>query len=444
MIYLMDFCGLPWCILPWLLSGFLGFLMGYFWMKKWMAQFQDMEGKYNSLRKKHTQLESDLSDAKSAKATLEGDLATAQGVAKEKEAAHLQIQNSLNTVQADYSKIQGDYSKIQGDHAKTQADCSKIKDDLAKAQADNNRIKEDLSKAQADNNRLKDDLSKSQANYNKANDDYSKSKAEHAKTQDALDKCLASKKSEANLGSSAAGFAAGAVAGSFASTPKVEKAPEPKAEAPKAEAPKAEAPKATGVYAGLKSDNLQIIEGIGPKMESVLHDAGVKTWSNLAGKSHQELRGILDSHGDKYKIRNPSTWAEQATFAAKADWEGLISVQKNIDGAAGTKSSGGSDSKLEKIIGRTQKAGYAKYKQDDLKIVEGIGPKIAGLLVDGGINTWAKLAETPTSRIQEILDAAGPRYKLAKPGTWPQQAGLAATGKWEELKKLQDELDGGK
>ena len=30
------------------------------------------------------------------------------------------------------------------------------------------------------------------------------------------------------------------------------------------------------------------------------------------------------------------------------------------------------------------------------------------------------------------------------PGTWPRQAGLAHEGKWEELSKWQDELDGGK
>ena len=179
-------------------------------------------------------------------------------------------------------------------------------------------------------------------------------------------------------------------------------------------------------------------------MESVLHAAGVKTWSNLAGKSHQELRAILDSHGDKYKIINPSTWAEQAALAAKGDFDGLISLQKDIDGNAGASTNGSSDSKLEKIIGKTQKAGYSKYKTDDLKIVEGIGPKIAGLLVDAGINTWAKLSDTPVSKIQQVLDAAGPRYKLAQPGSWPRQAGLAAAGKWEELRKLQDDLDGGK
>ncbi len=83
-------------------------------------------------------------------------------------------------------------------------------------------------------------------------------------------------------------------------------------------------------------------------------------------------------------------------------------------------------------------------KPDDLKKVEGIGPKIASLLNDAGILTFASLASTDVEKIKEILVAAGNRYKMHDPTTWPQQANLAADGKWDELKKWQDELDGGK
>ena len=85
-----------------------------------------------------------------------------------------------------------------------------------------------------------------------------------------------------------------------------------------------------------------------------------------------------------------------------------------------------------------------KIKQDDLKIVEGIGPKIEGLLHDIDIKTWRALADAPVEKVQEMLDAAGPRYRIHSPATWAKQADLAANGQWEELQKLQDELDGGK
>lgn len=86
----------------------------------------------------------------------------------------------------------------------------------------------------------------------------------------------------------------------------------------------------------------------------------------------------------------------------------------------------------------------AATKPDDLKKIEGIGPKIAELLVNAGIPTFSDLASASTDKIREILDAAGSRYRIANPTTWPQQAQLAAEGKWDELKVLQDKLDGGK
>jgi len=85
-----------------------------------------------------------------------------------------------------------------------------------------------------------------------------------------------------------------------------------------------------------------------------------------------------------------------------------------------------------------------KWKSDDLKIVEGIGPKIEELLHNAGIKTWKALSETSADHLQEILIAAGPTFQIHDPGTWAQQAGLADEGKWDELKKWQDELDAGK
>ena len=82
--------------------------------------------------------------------------------------------------------------------------------------------------------------------------------------------------------------------------------------------------------------------------------------------------------------------------------------------------------------------------KDDLKKVEGIGPKIAELLNNAGINTFSQLGATEVDRIKEILAEAGSRYAAHNPGTWPKQAQMAADGKWDELKKWQDELDGGK
>jgi predicted flap endonuclease-1-like 5' DNA nuclease len=82
-------------------------------------------------------------------------------------------------------------------------------------------------------------------------------------------------------------------------------------------------------------------------------------------------------------------------------------------------------------------------KKNDLEIIEGIGPKIAELLNDNGIYTFAELSEASFATLNLILEQGGERFKLANPNTWAEQALLAAENNWPELKALQDALDGG-
>lgn len=88
-------------------------------------------------------------------------------------------------------------------------------------------------------------------------------------------------------------------------------------------------------------------------------------------------------------------------------------------------------------------ATVARIQAEDLKVIEGIGPKIEKLLYHSGIITLRQLSETPVERIKEILENGGPRFRMHEPDTWPRQAQLAADGDWETLKAWQDELDGG-
>ena len=83
-------------------------------------------------------------------------------------------------------------------------------------------------------------------------------------------------------------------------------------------------------------------------------------------------------------------------------------------------------------------------KPEDLKVVEGIGPKIEGLLKEAGIKTWRDLAHADVVKIQDLLNKAGDRYRIHNPSTWPQQASLANDGKWTELDRLQSSLTAGR
>lgn len=85
-----------------------------------------------------------------------------------------------------------------------------------------------------------------------------------------------------------------------------------------------------------------------------------------------------------------------------------------------------------------------KAEGDDLKLIEGIGPKIADLLINEGIVSFADLAATPAEKVKEILDAAGSKFAMHDPTTWAEQAELARDGKWDELKELQDKLNAGR
>ena len=85
---------------------------------------------------------------------------------------------------------------------------------------------------------------------------------------------------------------------------------------------------------------------------------------------------------------------------------------------------------------------HANVVAHDLKVVIGIGPKIARLLMNRGITTWKALSETSPAAITEILlQEGGERYRIHNPETWPHQALLLNEGRWDELKELQGRIE---
>jgi len=83
------------------------------------------------------------------------------------------------------------------------------------------------------------------------------------------------------------------------------------------------------------------------------------------------------------------------------------------------------------------------FAEDDLKIVEGIGPKIEEILKKEGINNWSDLAVSDYDHLKRILEKAGSRFQMHDPKTWAEQARMAVAGDWQELKEFQDFLIGG-
>lgn len=148
--------------------------------------------------------------------------------------------------------------------------------------------------------------------------------------------------------------------------------------------------------------------------------------------------------------RNKNAQLEKDLAACKASKAPSANITSNTATAAAGFAAGNAANAKSVATGvafdaAAAKAAFGKsIKENDLKIVEGIGPKIAELFNDNGINTWAELANTAVATLQTHLDSKGERYRVHNPGTWPMQSGLAAEGKWAELKKWQDENDYGK
>lgn len=95
-------------------------------------------------------------------------------------------------------------------------------------------------------------------------------------------------------------------------------------------------------------------------------------------------------------------------------------------------------------VAAVEEAPVVATSGDDLTKIEGVGPKIAELLNNAGITTFAQLADAQDETVQQVLVDAGPRFNVHDATTWNEQAALARDGKWDELTELQDRLKGGK
>ncbi len=224
-------------------------------------------------------------------------------------------------------------------------------------------------------------------------------------------------------------------------------------------------------------DDFTAIEGIGPKINDLIHADGIHTFRELSETDPARIQKILDKAGANFQMANPGTWPDQANLACNNRWPALKALQDILDGgvypdpsAAGSKVEGGSgstDNSAEYTARITAlEAELKSYKtgpainldlakasgfnirrngdQDDFTVIEGIGPKINDLIHADGIHKYVELARTEVSVIQKILDKAGSNFELARPATWPDQSDLAAYNRWEALKSWQDVLDGGK
>ncbi|MBK8455195.1 MAG: hypothetical protein WAQ53_06195 [Thiofilum sp.] len=74
-------------------------------------------------------------------------------------------------------------------------------------------------------------------------------------------------------------------------------------------------------------DNLRKLEGITPRIEALLNEAGIRNYQTLSQKSLKDLKQILSAAGEQFKQIDPQTWPFQAELAAKGEWNRLQDYQ---------------------------------------------------------------------------------------------------------------------
>ncbi len=173
---------------------------------------------------------------------------------------------------------------------------------------------------------------------------------------------------------------------------------------------------AAAAPAEAKADDLTQLVGIGPKASAALAAAGVTTYAALAEQNEPQLRRALHD-ADMAPPANVGTWPMQASLASKGDWQGLMKY----------------NNQAAKSRPAPQPAPAAAAEpSDDLTQLNGIGPRIASILNDGGITSYNQLQHANTSDLRQII-ATGGALPPSSLESWPTQATYAAKGDWSGL-----------
>jgi predicted flap endonuclease-1-like 5' DNA nuclease len=71
-------------------------------------------------------------------------------------------------------------------------------------------------------------------------------------------------------------------------------------------------------------DDLTQLNGIGPRISSILSDGGVTTYAELEHTDPSDLRKMI-AQGGALPPSSLDSWPTQASYAVRGDWHGLAS-----------------------------------------------------------------------------------------------------------------------
>lgn len=177
----------------------------------------------------------------------------------------------------------------------------------------------------------------------------------------------------------------------------------------------------------IAEEDLTRISGIDSSIATLLSSKGINSYEKLRDTDRGTLKSYLEETDDQSLANlEPASWPHQAKLCTDKNWTKLSEYQSFLSGDS------------VEVTDTQSSTSFDETTKDDLKKIEGIGPFFESLLNKAGITTYQQLKQSDRDTLKQIIDAAGPDYRMHEPETWPYQAGLADNGDW---KKLQDYIN---
>jgi polyhydroxyalkanoate synthesis regulator phasin len=72
----------------------------------------------------------------------------------------------------------------------------------------------------------------------------------------------------------------------------------------------------------IRTDDLEVVIGIGPKIARLLMNRGITTWKSLSETAPGYLQTILlEDGGERFRIHNPASWPHQSRLLHEGRWD---------------------------------------------------------------------------------------------------------------------------
>ena len=165
--------------------------------------------------------------------------------------------------------------------------------------------------------------------------------------------------------------------------------------------------------------DLGALPGVGASVLAAMNEQGIKTFSDLSSASDEQLQTVAANAGRRFANFDGTFWREVATHALNGDFAKIPPKPPKVARPAVAATKGGK---------RQPRPPRQPRDNKDLGALPSVGAKIVSALHENGITTFAQLAKASTAKLEQVRDAAGPRFATFPVEYWKQVAEVAKDG----------------